>query len=106
MLLIDSAEFQAMEMSRVCGVPAYLLNLSVGSYAYTNSVEARQDLWTFGCKQIAECITQTLSANNILPNNTCVEFDIEDFLDGDLMEKEEMDEMPQPPRNNGVPYSA
>ena len=106
MLLIDSAEFQAMEMSRVCGVPAYLLNISVGSYAYTNSVEARQDLWTFGCKQIAECITQTLSANNILPNNTCVEFDIQDFLDGDLMEKEEIDEMPQPPRNNGVPYSA
>ena len=106
MLLVDSAEFQAMEMSRVCGVPAYLLNISVGSYAYTNSVEARQDLWTFGCKQIAECITQTLSANNILPNNTCVEFDIEDFLDGDLMEKEEMQEMPQPPRSNGVPYSS
>ena len=106
MLLVDSAEFQAMEMSRVCGVPAYLLNLSVGSYAYTNSVEARQDLWTFGCKQIADCITQTLSGNNILPNNTCVEFDIEDFLDGDLMEKEEMQEMPQPPRSNGVPYSS
>ena len=106
MLLVDSAIFQANEMSRVCGVPAYLLNLSVGSYAYTNSVEARQDLWTFGCKQIAECITQTLSGNNILPNNTCVEFDIEDFLDGDLMEKEEMQEMPQPPRSNGVPYSS
>jgi len=106
MLLVDSAEFQAMEMSRVCGVPAYLLNISVGSYAYTNSTEARQDLWTFGCKQIAECITQTLSANNVLPNNTCVEFDIDDFIDGDLMEKADMAEMPQPPRNNGVPYSS
>ena len=106
MLLVDSAEFQAMEMSRVCGVPAYLLNISVGSYAYTNSTEARQDLWTFGCKQIAECITQTLSANNILPNNTCVEFDIDDFIDGDLMEKAEINEMPQPPRSTGVPYSS
>jgi hypothetical protein len=106
MLLVDSAEFQALEMSRVTGVPAYLLNLSMNSYNYTNSISARQDLWTFGCKQIAECITQTLSANNILPNNTCVEFDIDDFIDGDLMEKEEMEEMPQPPRSNGVPYSS
>ena len=106
MLLVDSAEFQALEMSRVTGVPAYLLNLSMNSYNYTNSQSARQDLWTFGCKQIAECITQTLSANNILPNNTCVEFDIDDFIDGDVMEKEEMQEMPQPPRSNGVPYSS
>jgi len=85
MLLIDSAEFQAMELSRACGVPAYLLNLSVGSYAYTNSVEARQDLWTFGAKQIGECITQTLSMNNVLPNGTCIEFDLDDFIDGDSM---------------------
>ena len=85
MLLIDSAEFQSMELSRACGVPAYLLNLSVGSYAYTNSVEARQDLWTFGAKQIGECITQTLSMNNVLPNGTCIEFDLDDFIDGDSM---------------------
>ena len=85
MLLIDSAEFQSMELSRACGVPAYLLNLSVGSYAYTNSVEARQDLWTFGAKQIGECITQTLSMNNVLPSGTCIEFDLDDFIDGDSM---------------------
>jgi hypothetical protein len=89
MLLIDSATFQSMELSRATGVPAYLLNLSVGSYAYTNSVEARQDLWTFGCKQIAECITQTLSMNQITPQGTYIEFDIDDFIDGDIMKETE-----------------
>ena len=85
MLLIDSATFSAQELSRACGIPAYLLNLSVGSYAYTNSVEARQDLWTFACKQIAECISQTLSMNQVLPNGTYVEFDVQDFIDGDKL---------------------
>jgi hypothetical protein len=42
----------------------------------------------------------------VLPNNTCVEFDIDDFIDGDLMEKAEINEMPQPPRSTGVPYSS
>jgi len=85
MLLIQASEYQAMEISRAVGVPAYLLNLSVGSYAYTNSAEARQDVWTFAAKQIAECITQTLSMNQVLPNGTFVEFDISDFVDGDIM---------------------
>ena len=34
MLLIDSAEFQAMEMARLCNIPPYLAGISVGSYSY------------------------------------------------------------------------
>jgi len=91
MLLIQSAEFQSMEVSRAVGVPAYLLNLSVGSYAYTNSQEARQDLWTMSAKPIGEVICQTLSMNQVLPNGTYVKMDISDFVDGDIMpERSEM----------------
>lgn len=111
MLLIESANFQAMEMSRVCGVPAYLLNLSLNSYQYTNSPDARQDLWTYGCKQIAECIAQTLSGDNVMPRGTCIAWDIDDFIDGDLMEQTSKGEMPMamptmptPPPTNGVNY--
>jgi hypothetical protein len=70
MMLVQSSEFMQMQISRIVGVPAYLLNLSVGSYAYTNSAEARQDVWTFAAKNVAECISQTLSMNQILPNGT------------------------------------
>lgn len=80
MLLIDSAEFQAKEMARICNVPFYLVGCDVGSYSYVSNDGARADLWTFGAKSYAECITSTLSMNNILPNGTFVEFDYEDYL--------------------------
>ena len=83
MLLIDSAEFQAKEMARLCNVPMYLCGLDVGSYAYTSSAESRMDLWTFGVRAYADCIAGTLSQNNVLPNGTYVEFDVEQYLTGE-----------------------
>ena len=83
MLLIDSAEFQAMEMARLCNIPPYLAGVSVGSYSYQSSAEARMDLWTFGVRAYADCIAGTLSHNNILPNGTMVEFDVQQYLSGE-----------------------
>ena len=83
MLLIDSAEFQAMEMARLCNIPPYLAGVSVGSYSYQSSAEARMDLWTFGVRAYADCIAGTLSQNNVLPNGTYVEFDVEQYLSGE-----------------------
>jgi hypothetical protein len=83
MLLIDSAEFQAMEMARLCNIPPYLAGISVGSYSYQSSAESRMDLWTFGVRAYADCISGTLSQNNILPNGTYVEFDVEQYLTGE-----------------------
>jgi len=83
MLLIDSAEFQAMEMARLCNIPPYLAGISVGSYSYQSSAESRMDLWTFGVRAYAGCIAGTLSQNNVLPNGTYVEFDVEDYLTGE-----------------------
>ena len=89
MLLIDSAEFQAMEMARLCNIPPYLAGISVGSYSYQSSAESRMDLWTFGVRSYADCIAGTLSQNSILPNGTYVEFDVEQYLKGEYS----MDEM-------------
>ena len=86
MLLIDSAEFQAMEMVRLCNIPPYLAGVSVGSYSYQSSSEARADLWNFGVRAYADCITGTLSQNNVLPNGTYVEFDADDYLEGSYTE--------------------
>jgi hypothetical protein len=83
MLLIESANFSAMEMARLCNTPPYLLGLSVGSYSYQSSAESRMDLWTFGVRAYADCITGTLSQNNVLPNGTYVEFDVEQYLTGE-----------------------
>lgn len=80
MLLIESAQFSALQMAQICNIPPYLLGVPTGSYAYTNSRESRWDLWLYGTKTYAECISSTLSGNNVLPNGTYVEFDTDEYL--------------------------
>jgi phage portal protein BeeE len=80
MLLIESAQFSALQMAQICNIPPYLLGIPTGSYAYTNSRESRWDLWLYGTKTYAECMTSTLSGNAVLPNGTYVEFDTNEYL--------------------------
>ncbi len=95
MLLIEAAEFQAMEMARLCNIPPYLAGVSVGSYSYQSSAEARMDLWTFGVRAYADCIAGTLSQNSILPNGTYVEFDVEQYLTGEYAMSDYRDDQPE-----------
>jgi hypothetical protein len=83
-LLIDSAEFQVNgNGATVQHTAISMLACQLGSYSYQSSSEARMDLWTFGVKAYAECIASTLSMNNVLPNGTYVEFDVEKYLSGE-----------------------
>ena len=102
MLLIESAEFQAMEMARLCNIPPYLAGVSVGSYSYQSSAEARMDLWTFGVRAYADCIAGTLSQNNVLPNGTYVEFDVEQYLSGEYSMSDYREDNSETPIPNGV----
>jgi hypothetical protein len=88
MLLIDAAEYQSKEIANLCNVPPYLLGISTGSYAYTNSAGAKSDLWTFGLSMYAKAITDALSQQ--LPRGTYVCWDTDEFLE---TEKEEMSVM-------------
>jgi hypothetical protein len=108
MLLIDAANFQALEMARLANVPPYLVGVSTGAYSYQSSEQARQDLYIFGVKPYADCIAQTLSGDNVLPRGTFVKFDVESYLgesfSGDLPDLEDADEMdiPTDARRNGA----
>jgi hypothetical protein len=84
MLLIDAANYQSREIANLCNVPPYLLGISTGSYAYTNSAGAKSDLWTFGLSMYASAISSALSQQ--LPRGTYVKWDTDDFLE---TEKEE-----------------
>lgn len=85
MLLIESANYSALEIARLCNCPPYLLGVSTGSYSYQSSEQARMDMWMFGTKVYAECIAGTLSSDAILPRGTMVKFDTDDFL-GEVIE--------------------
>jgi phage portal protein BeeE len=78
MLLIDAAEYQSKQVANLCNIPPYLLGISTGSYAYTNSESAKSDLWTFGLSMYAQAITDALSQQ--LPRGTYVSWDIDDYL--------------------------
>jgi len=80
MLMIESADYSARDLGRILGVPSYLLSVSIGAYSYQSSQQSRIDLWTYACKALADCITETLSSDNVLPRGTYVCFDTDDFL--------------------------
>jgi len=82
MLMIESANYQALELCRTAGIPPYLAGVNIGSYSYQNARSAREDLYIFGARLFMECIAQTLSMNNVLPRGTYVRFEIEKYLAG------------------------
>lgn len=86
MLMIESADFSGKEMCRVGNIPFYLAGFDIGSYQYTTSSGAREDLYLFGARQYLDCVSQTLSGNNVLPRGTYVKFDIDSYLESMIEE--------------------
>ena len=80
MLMIESAQYSALDLARLCGVPPYLVGVATGAYAYTSAEQSRADLYIFGVKPYADCIASTLSMNNVLPRGTYVKFDSDSYL--------------------------
>ena len=81
MLMIESAQYSALDLARLCGVPPYLVGVATGSYAYTSSEQSRADLLIFGVKPYCDCLASTLSMNNVLPRGTYVKFDYSSYLE-------------------------
>jgi PAS domain-containing protein len=108
MLLIDSADYSAKDLSRAMGVPPYLVGVSTGSYSYQNASQSRIDLVTFGCLPLMNCIAETLSSDNVLPRGTKVRFDTSDFLAEDYMggDVEEIEPMDSPDEISDMPEMA
>lgn len=80
MMLMEAANFQALEMARITNIPPYLAGIDIGSYQYSSGKDSREQLYLFAARAYMDCIAQTLSMNNTLPIGTRVEFDIDDYL--------------------------
>ena len=84
--LMEGRQHAALELSRVCQVPAWLVGLSVGGMTYQNSQQARTDLIMFGASPFINCIQETLSLDTVTPKGRHVEFDVQRYLEGaDIM---------------------
>jgi hypothetical protein len=75
-------EYQALDLSRICSVPAYLVSAPTpgASMTYQNASQARQDLWLFGAQMYAEAITSRLSMNDVVSRGRYVCFDTDELL--------------------------
>ena len=75
-------QYQALDLSRLCSVPAYLVSAPTpgASMTYQNASQARQDLWLFGAQMYAEAITQRLSMNDVTSRGRFICFDTDDLL--------------------------
>ena len=75
-------QYQALDLSRLCSVPAYLVSAPTpgASMTYQNATQARQDLWLFGAQMYAEAITQRLSMNDVTSRGRFICFDTDDLL--------------------------
>jgi hypothetical protein len=75
-------EYQALDLSRMCSVPAYLVSAPTpgASMTYQNASQARQDLWLFGAQMYAHAIESRLSMNDVLSRGRFVRFDTDDLL--------------------------
>lgn len=80
-VVADQRKYQALELSRLCNIPAYLVSAPAegSSFTYQNAEQARQDLYLFGARIYLDCIEQTLSGDNVLPRGRYVEFNMEDY---------------------------
>ena len=80
-VIADQRKYQALEMARLCNIPAYLVSAPTegASMTYQNAQQARQDLYLFGARIYLDVIEQTLSMDNILPRGRYVEFNMEDY---------------------------
>jgi len=81
MLLVESRQFQALELSRVANIPPYLAGIAVGGYNYQNASQAKQDLYLFAAKNFIQCWNETMSADNVLPRGTFVRLDVDSYLE-------------------------
>jgi hypothetical protein len=75
-------EYQALDLSRLCSVPAYLVSAPTpgASMTYQNATQARQDLWLFGAQMYATAIESRLSMNDVTSRGRYICFDTDDLL--------------------------
>lgn len=79
--LTEARNYAALEMSRLAGVPSYLVSAPTSSgMTYQNAQESRKDLWLWGALPYATAIAERLSMDDILPRGRHVEFDYDEIL--------------------------
>jgi hypothetical protein len=95
--LVEARKHQMTELANLCNVPQVLVGADAGTgMTYTNVQESQRALY-LSAKQYIECISQTLSMDNVLPRGRFCRLDVSEYLD-DSMDESSI-EIPDPMEN-------
>jgi hypothetical protein len=92
--LVEARKHQMTELANLCNVPQVLVGADAGTgMTYQNVQESQRALY-LSAKQYIECISQTLSMDNVLPRGRFCRLDVSDYLVDDG--GDQMQETPDP----------
>ena len=84
--LVEARKHQMTELANLCNVPQVLVGADAGTgMTYTNVQESQRALY-LSAKQYIECISQTLSMDNVLPRGRFCRLDVSEYLSEPLDE--------------------
>ena len=85
--LTEAREYFAKEIARLMNIPAYYLDASTNTMTYSNVTAERRALLDFSLRPLLTAIEQRLSMDDITVSTQYVEYDLDDFLRGNPLER-------------------
>jgi len=86
--MVEARQYLALEIARVCNLPAWYLGADMGSsMTYSNVTQARRDLIDFSIKPFLTAIADRLGMPDFTPQTQMVQFDLDDYLQGNATER-------------------
>ena len=85
--LTEAREYLAKEISRLMNIPAYYLDASTNTMTYSNVTAERRALLDFSLRPLLTAIEQRLSMDDVTVSTQYVEYDLDDFLRGNPLER-------------------
>jgi HK97 family phage portal protein len=93
MQLSEGRQYVALELARAAGIPAYFISAESTSMTYSNAQNERKSLIDFSLRPILTSIEQRLSMWDFIPSNQYIEYDMDDFLRGNALERAQVYEI-------------
>jgi len=85
--LTEAREYLAKEIARLMNIPAYYLDAATNSMTYSNVTAERRALLDFSLRPLLTAIEQRLSMDDVTVSTQYVEYDLDDFLRGNPLER-------------------
>lgn len=85
--LTEAREYLAKEIARLMNIPSYYLDAATNSMTYSNVTAERRALLDFSLRPLLTAIEQRLSMDDITVSTQYVEYDLDDFLRGNPLER-------------------